>query len=160
MKFLQGVRMQGFSSGQSHRLWIPVDAVHEVLIVQVRTGGEPCHSYIADHVALLHARAYTNGSCEARHVAVERRYVAAMGEQHCIAIPAAPPCKTDMAVACRMHRGTGWRRVVGTHVAANGIQDWMHAVRIERRTDAREVERRAQERLAHCRAARRVIAGA
>ena len=134
-------------------------AIRQIFVVQVRTRGQSGHPHIADDLALLHARAHMDVAREARHVAVERRDIGAVGEDDGIAVAAALARETDVPVAGRVHRRADGRRVVGAHVSSNQIQDRMLAMRVECGTHAGEFERRPQERLAHRQAGRCVVAG-
>ena len=110
-------------------------------------------------VALLDALAVAQPSCEARHVAVERRDAAAVLEDHDAAIAALGADEADAAVAGRLDDRAGRRRVVDALVRADRVEDRMAAARIEVRADAREVERRAQELPAHAATVGREVVG-
>src|SRR5271156_2380870 len=112
-------------------------------------GREPGHAHIADDLALLYMRADADAFCEARHMAVKRRDAVAMRKHHGTAVAASLALEAHATVAGGMYRGADRRCIVGSHVAADEVQDRMQAVRVEHRADSRKFHRRAQEGFAH-----------
>ena len=102
--------------------------------MQMRARRETAHADIADDFALLNVRTDPNVLGEARHMAVERRDVAAMGQHDRIAVAAPLAFEAHVSVAGSVHGRADGRRVVGSHMPTNEVQDRMEPVRIEYRS--------------------------
>src|SRR5690606_10060203 len=139
---------------------IPVDTVQTILVVEVRRGCETGGADVTDYISLAHAAVHFRRRGELRHVRVQRRDVAAMLDDHGVAVPAVSAAMDDLAVACRLDRRTTGCRIVDAAVRANGVKYRMAALRVEARAYTSEVDRRAHESLAYAPAVRREVIGA
>src|SRR5688572_9067540 len=134
-------------------------SVDSILVVQMGTRRESAASHIADHVALIHARA---GACvaEPREMPVQRSDVAAMLQNDCVAVPALNAAEQNFAVA----RCADWsaRRsgVVDAAMGPNRVQHRMASARVEIGAYASEVQRCANEGFANASAFRSVVPSA
>src|SRR5690606_33651353 len=96
---------------------------------------------------------------KALHVAVERLVLAAVLNDHRIAVTTAAACQDDLAVAGSLDRRAPGSGVVHTLVRTDLVQDRMAAAVGEARADAGEVHRGANEGFAHGRGITAQVAG-
>src|ERR1039457_2724279 len=110
-----------------------------------------------DHVALVHSRAFAQAAGKTAEVRVVSAEAALVLEHDHVAVAALPAGELDRAVCGRFDVRAGGRCVIDAFVRAPLLQDRMKAHR-EAGTDARKLERRAQEGLAQILAVGSVIA--
>ena len=106
-------------------------AIQAILVVQVRGGCETGTADIADGLALTDTLSNSGISCEARHVCVQRRNVAAVLQYYRIAIATLAAAKNHLAIASRFDRRTLGCCVIHTLVGANSVQHRVFAARVK-----------------------------
>src|SRR5262245_62891308 len=125
----------------------------------MRAGGEARGADVADHLALGDARAPGDAGGEAREVAVPGRRLRLVAQDHEVAVAAAVTARElDHAVAGRLDPRAGGSAVVDPAVRPPGAEHRVKARAAEAGGDARQLDRRAQERLADVPAVGRVVA--
>ena len=125
----------------------------------MRAGGQAGHADIADDLALGYVAASANAIGKAAHVAIQGLVLATVLNDHGIAVSTLAASGDDAAVTGCLDRRAGSRCVVDTFVRANTVEYRMQAARVEAGADAGEVNRRADEGLAHAGAVGAVVAG-
>ena len=109
--FASSHRRQRLGLGQRDRERIAMRAVDAEFVMQMRAGGEAGHADEADGLALRHALADFQRR-DLRHVSIQRAVVAAVLQDHHVAVAALPTLERDFAFARRMDRRAGRRCVV------------------------------------------------
>src|SRR6185503_12925280 len=136
---------------------ILVDAAHAILVVQMRSRRRAGGAHVADHFPLGHLVTATRASTEPRHVTIERCDAVAMIDDHGIAVAALAAGELHSPVTGCLDRRAARRAIVNTRVRPDTAADRVLTPRVEVRGDAREVEWRAEEGLAHAAAIRREV---
>ncbi|MNF75964.1 hypothetical protein D3C84_580580 [compost metagenome] len=130
-------------------------AAHHEFIVQVRACDPACAPQIADGLPLLHPLPLVDGAFG--EVQVLGHIVAGMLDEHIVAVELVVTGRHHAAGARRHDGGAHRRHIVDAVVGADLAGDRVQAARIEVGADVFEVDRRAQEALAHRLAFRRVV---
>src|SRR5258708_35227035 len=125
--------------------------------MQLRAGGPSGLARVADDVALRHARAASHG--EPAEMRIHGRVLSVVATDPPVAVAALDAGEFDPRVAGGTHTCSRRRGIVGALVRAPALLNRM-APHAEARADARELERRAQKRLAQVLAIGRVVARA
>src|SRR5512146_1209500 len=123
----------------------------------MRSASQAGHAHIADDLALPQTLPLAEATGKARQVAVYRGEVALMINHHHVAVAALFADEGDDAVAGDLDLGAHRRGVIDPFMRAPFVQHRMEARLAETGTDARELDRRAQEGLVHALALRRVV---
>src|SRR5690606_37000257 len=144
----QRTTLQRLRLRQRHGQRIAMDALDAEFVVKMRAAGETGHADIADHIALLDPVANAGVAIESRKVGVQRRMALAMVDHHGVSVTTLAAAELDPARAGGIDRRARGRCIVDAAMCADPVENGVLAREVEARTDASEVDGRAQEILA------------
>ena len=123
-------------------------AIQAIFVMQMVGCRQPGSADEADRLALF--RTFTDAKSQyvARHMRIERRDIAAMLQDHRLAVAGLGATKYYFPVARCLNRCAARRRVVHTAVCPDPVKNRMFSIWVEVRAYTREIDRCANKRFA------------